>query len=190
VAKFVPRLLPNKQKQHRLEICRELQQQLQGNPKFLSEVITDGEICVYGYDPETKQQSSQWKSPSSPRPKIFDKSRATLSPCSSPFYNIDGIVHREFVPPGQTVNKVFCCDVVRSLREDMRRSPEKWRTNDWVLHHDNSQPHTVTLCRNVWLNEDGGCSPPTVLARLRFFLFSNMMLMFIQKKKKNKLRGP
>jgi hypothetical protein len=28
------------------------------------------------------------------------------------------------------------------LREDMRRKlPEKWRTNDWVLHHDNAQLH-------------------------------------------------
>ncbi|PNF20610.1 hypothetical protein B7P43_G04271 [Cryptotermes secundus] len=39
-AKFVPRLLQNEQKQHRLEVCRELQQQLQEDPNFLSKVVT------------------------------------------------------------------------------------------------------------------------------------------------------
>ena len=29
----------------------------------LKKVITDDESWVYGYDPETKQQSSQWKRP-------------------------------------------------------------------------------------------------------------------------------
>ncbi|PNF30519.1 hypothetical protein B7P43_G09953 [Cryptotermes secundus] len=40
VAKFVPRLLQNEQKQHRLKVCRELQQQLQEDPNFLSKVVT------------------------------------------------------------------------------------------------------------------------------------------------------
>ncbi|PNF30777.1 hypothetical protein B7P43_G06188, partial [Cryptotermes secundus] len=68
-AKFVPRLLQNEPKQHRLEVCRELEQQLQEDPNFLSKVVPGDESWVYGYDPQSKQQSSQWKSPSSPRPK-------------------------------------------------------------------------------------------------------------------------
>jgi hypothetical protein len=36
---------------------------------FLSRVITGDESWICGYDPETKQQSSQWKSLNSPRPK-------------------------------------------------------------------------------------------------------------------------
>jgi hypothetical protein len=43
-AKSVPRLLQNEQKQHRLEVCRELQQQLQEGPNFLSKVVT-GDEC-------------------------------------------------------------------------------------------------------------------------------------------------
>ncbi|PNF42428.1 hypothetical protein B7P43_G10554 [Cryptotermes secundus] len=41
--KFMPRLLQNEQKQHRLEVCRELQQQLQEDPNFLSKVVTGDE---------------------------------------------------------------------------------------------------------------------------------------------------
>jgi hypothetical protein len=60
------------------------------------------------------------------------------------FFDIDGIIHKEFVPPGQTVNAKFYCDVLRRLREDMRQKrPGKWRKNNWVLHHDNAPAHTA-----------------------------------------------
>ena len=35
----------------------------------LKKVIIGDESWVYGYDPETKQQSLQWKRPDEPRPK-------------------------------------------------------------------------------------------------------------------------
>jgi hypothetical protein len=68
-ATFLPQLLQNEQKSHRLEVCREFQQQFQEDPDFLSKVFTGIESSVYDYDPEPKQQSSQWKGPSAPRPK-------------------------------------------------------------------------------------------------------------------------
>jgi histone-lysine N-methyltransferase SETMAR len=58
-AKFVPRLLSDDQKAHHIFVCRELKQQARDNPNFISNIITSDETCVYGYDPETKQQSSQ-----------------------------------------------------------------------------------------------------------------------------------
>jgi hypothetical protein len=39
-AKFVPRLPQNLQKQHRLEVCRELQQERKEYPNFLSKIVT------------------------------------------------------------------------------------------------------------------------------------------------------
>ena len=67
-AKFVPRILTDDQKQQRINVCAEVRQ-LASDETFLSRVITVDESWVYGYDPETKRQSSQWKSPTSPRPK-------------------------------------------------------------------------------------------------------------------------
>jgi hypothetical protein len=37
-----------------VEVCRELQQQFQEDPNFLSKVVTGDESWVYGYDSETK----------------------------------------------------------------------------------------------------------------------------------------
>jgi len=52
-----------------VSVCTDLREQAQNNPNFMSLVITGDESWVYGYDPETKQMSSQWETASSPRPK-------------------------------------------------------------------------------------------------------------------------
>jgi hypothetical protein len=81
--KFMPRLLSNDQKARRLSVCRELKQQTRDDPNFISNVITGDEPWVYGYEPETKQQSSQWKSPNSPQPK--KKKHVKFATKSSPY---------------------------------------------------------------------------------------------------------
>jgi hypothetical protein len=65
-AKFVPRLLRNDQKEYHIVFCTELKEQAKSDLNFISIVITGDESWVFGYDPETKQQSSQWKSSTPP----------------------------------------------------------------------------------------------------------------------------
>jgi histone-lysine N-methyltransferase SETMAR len=68
-ARFLPRLLSFDQKVHRVSVCRELKQQARDDPNFISNIIAGNETWVYSYDSEIKQQSTQWKSPNSSRPK-------------------------------------------------------------------------------------------------------------------------
>ena len=57
-------------------------------------------------------------------------------------------MHKEFVPPGQTVNWNFHCEVLRRVRENVRHKwPEIWKNGDWLLHHDNALVHTLLV---VW----------------------------------------
>jgi hypothetical protein len=59
-------------------------------------------------------------------------------------FDVDGIVHREFVSPGQTVNQNFYLNVLKRLCENLRRNrPEKWQSGDWFFHHDNAPTHTA-----------------------------------------------
>ena len=37
------------------------------------------------------------------------------------FFDKKGIIHKEFVPPGQTVNAAFYVEVLKRLRENVRR---------------------------------------------------------------------
>jgi len=60
-ARFVPKLLSDDQKAHHVSVCRELKQEARDDPSFISHIITVNETWVY--------QSSEWKSPNSPRPK-------------------------------------------------------------------------------------------------------------------------
>ena len=58
------------------------------------------------------------------------------------FFDQEGIVHQEFVPPGMTVNADFYCDVLIRLRESVRRKrPQKWRNQNLIIHHDNAPAH-------------------------------------------------
>jgi len=47
----------------------DLLQRIENEPDLLNLIITCDETWVFTYDLETKRQSMQWKSTSSPRPK-------------------------------------------------------------------------------------------------------------------------
>jgi len=87
-ANFVPRLLTPKQKEHHVAICQDLHQHALDDPSFMSRVITGDESWVYGYDPETKQQSLQWKSPGSPRPKKARQCRTATKSMLIVFFDV------------------------------------------------------------------------------------------------------
>jgi len=108
-AKFVPRILTADQKQQRVNVCTELRQLALDDETFLFRVITVDESWIYGYDPETKRQSSQWKISTSPRPKKAIQVKSNLKSMIITFFDIKGILHKEFVPTGRTVNSEFYC---------------------------------------------------------------------------------
>lgn len=55
-------------------------------------------------------------------------------------------VHYEFLPKGQTVNKEYYVEVLRRLREAIRKKrPTLWQNQSWRLHHDNAPAHTSLL---------------------------------------------
>jgi hypothetical protein len=72
------------------------------------------------------------------------------------------IVHKEFVPPGQTIIAKVYCDILRRKREYMRwKRPEKWHMNNWVLHLDNVPVHTALVCYGSVLQKlDSFFHPP------------------------------
>jgi len=96
------------------------------------------------------------------------------------FSDIQGIVHHEFAPKGQTVNVRFYCSVLRRLREDkQRKRPELWRAGNW-LHDDNALSHRALVTRE-FLTQNSIITllhPPYSpnLAPCEFFLFLKMKL--------------
>ena len=178
-AKMVPRLLTDGQKQSRMDACRELKEQLEVDPDLFSKVITGDESWCYGYDPESKQQSSQWKHPTSPRPKKARQVKSSVKTMLICFFDVKGIVHKEFVPAGHTVNQTLYLAVLKRLRDSVRRKrPDLWQSGGWWLHHDNAPAHTALSVRQ-FLTKNGMTPlthPPYSpdLAPCDFFLFPRM----------------
>jgi transposase len=90
------------------------------------------------------------------------------------------MVHLEFLPRGGTVNAVFYVEVLKRLREAVRRKrAEKWR-NGWLLHHDNAPSHTSLLVQQLMAGKNLAAvrHPPYSpdLAPCDFWLFPKLKM--------------
>ena len=123
--------------------------------------------------------SSQWKTASSPQPKKARQVKSNVKTMLIAFFDIDGLVHHEYVPRGQTVKKVFYKTVLQRLRDAVRRHrPEKWRSGNWILHHDNAPAH-MAVTTNEFLAKNNIPSLPHPryspdLSPCDFFLFPQL----------------
>ena len=95
------------------------------------------------------------------------------------FFDYRGVVHYEFLPPGQTVNKEYYLSVMRRLREAVRLNrPDLWKENSWFLHHDNAPSHSALVIRDHFAKNFTHIVPqppyPPDLAPCDFWLFNKM----------------
>jgi hypothetical protein len=145
----------------------------------LDKVITGDESWVFNYDPETNRRSEEWHAKSSPHPKKAQMRRSRVKTMITAFFDSRGIVHKEFVPPRQTVNHAFYKDVSERLRKRAQRV-RRDIPDDWVLHHDNAPVHTaLSICeflakKNIPVLPHPPYSPD--LAPRDFYLFPKLKL--------------
>jgi hypothetical protein len=70
--RWVPRMLSPPQKQNRVLISKEIFDLFkEGKEAFLSKVVTGDETWIHHWDPETKQESMQWRHNGSSPPNKF-----------------------------------------------------------------------------------------------------------------------
>jgi len=93
------------------------------------------------------------------------------------FFDSCGIVHKEFLSPGQTVNHAFYKDALERLRKWVQRV----RTDiadDRVLHHDNAPAHTALSIREFLVKKNIPALPHPPyspdLAPCDFYLFHKL----------------
>ena len=95
------------------------------------------------------------------------------------FFDNKGIIHKEFVPAGQTINAAFYRTVLNRLLQRIRQvQPALHRTGKWMLLHDNVPAHSVIrMCqflaqKMVAVLDHPPYSPDLVPAD--FFLFPHL----------------
>ncbi|GFU76148.1 mariner Mos1 transposase [Trichonephila clavipes] len=90
-------------------------------------IVTGDETWVHYTTPETKEQSKQWKHPSSPRAKKFKQILSAGKIMASIFWDRRGVLLCEFMPRGTTINADRYCETLNKLR---RNSEQEKRNAD------------------------------------------------------------
>jgi len=180
-ARFVPHALTLEQKERRVEASRSLVEFANKDKNFLDKIVTGDESWCYQYDPTTKRQSMEWRDPEEGRPTKIRAVKSKIKTMLITFFDSRGIIHKEFVPPGETVNAVFYKSVLDRLLKRMRRiRPDQYSSGDWFLLHDNAPAHTAIIVseflakKSVTVITHPPYSPD--LAPADFFLFPKLKM--------------
>ena len=120
-SRFVPHALTQEQMDKQFAVCQDLLNMINGDKNFLDKVITGDEGWCFAYDPETKCQSSKWFGKHSPRPKKLRFQKSKVKTMLIVFFDSQGIVHKEFMPEGCTVNAEYYKGVLDCLISCIRR---------------------------------------------------------------------
>jgi hypothetical protein len=76
------------------------------NVKLVKIIMGDDTWC-FAYEPKTKQQNSEFVGATSPRLKKLKFKRLRIKTMLIILFDSEGIVHKEFVPEGKSVNAEF-----------------------------------------------------------------------------------
>ena len=141
-AKLVPKVLTEVQKEVRVSRSEELLELIRKDSGFLNSTLTWDESWTFEYDPESKRQSSDWHTQSSPKPKKARMSKSRIKTKLIVFIDVRGTVHFEFVPQGQTANAALYLEVLKRLKRRVARVGPDIK-DVFKLHHDNAPSHTA-----------------------------------------------
>ena len=159
-AKFIPKVLMDVQCRQRVEISTSNLRRIQRDATLLDRIVTCDESWVFTFDPHTKQANMQWLGRQEPRP-----SKALRSCCQTKcmlvlFFDHRGVIHMEFLNRRRRINSEVYIEILRRMRESLRRKrPELWH-QIWFLHQDNVPCHvsvqvadylyTVDMAEYLW----------------------------------------
>ena len=77
-------------------------------------------LGLYHYDPETKQQSVEWRHSGSPRPKIFRVQKSAGKVHTSIFWDQDGILLIDYLPKSQTIKAEYYSSLLVQLKDILK----------------------------------------------------------------------
>ncbi len=76
------------------------------------------------------------------------------------FFDCRGVVHYEFLPAGQKVNRYYYLMILLLWREAIRRKrPEMWRKHSWVLYCGNALFHSAIIIREFLTKYSANTAP-------------------------------
>ncbi|GFR71535.1 transposase [Elysia marginata] len=146
-ARWGPRMLTPQMKLQRVQICRELLAKFdEDGEDFLRQVVTGDESWVHHFDPESKQQSKEYRDKTSPSPKKFKVFSSARKVLLTIFWDSEGVVHTEILEQGNPVNSTKYVNTLEKLKARLRRVRIEKVS---ITYHDNARPHTSLETRTA-----------------------------------------
>ena len=99
------------------------------------------ETRLYHYDPETKQQSMDWRHSGSLCPKKFRVQKSAGKIFASIFWDQDGIFLIDYLPKGQTINAYYHVSLLVQLKDILKKKRRGKFTKAVLFFHDNAPAH-------------------------------------------------
>ncbi len=126
-SRWVPHELTDNQKRRRVLLCRRNLAAIRRNPAVLTHLVTGDKSWFLTYDPTQKRASMAWLHPNDPCPPKVRRDQRAVKAMLVLFFDIQGVVSRQFVPRGQGVNAHEYLRHLRTLRTNIRRCrPQMW----------------------------------------------------------------
>jgi len=150
-ARWVPRLLGPEKKRDRKEHCLLLLDLLaQYGDQFWRRIITTDETWIPYYNPETKEQSKEWRKRSDGPPIKARVVPSVGKVMITVFWDCEGIILIDYLPKGQTINAKYYSDILAGpLRTQLAKCRRGKLHSRPLLQQDNARPHTARHTRSV-----------------------------------------
>ena len=142
-ARWVPRMHSDDMKQSRITISGAMLTRYNANPdEFHFRLVICDETWLYHCDPESKQESMEWKHATSPKTKKFKPSRSTKKVMATIFWDSKRVIHIDHLPRGTTMNGEYYANLLKQMRHSIQEKRRRKIRRGILLHRDNAQVHT------------------------------------------------
>lgn len=178
-ARWVPKMLSPVQKADRVEISSQNLAIIDNDEKgFYRCLVTVDETWLHHYDPESKQQSKQWKHFDSPPPLKFRTVASAGKVMATVFWDAEGIIFIDYLAKGRTITGAYYAILLGKLRKALLEKRRGKVTRGVLLLQDNAPVHVAQVAQ-LALRDNGFKQLPHPayspdLAPSDFFLFRTL----------------
>jgi len=148
-AKWVPKCLNAYQKRQRYQSSEQLLEFFRRDPNdFLSRLVTTDETWLYRYDPETKQQSMEWRHSGSLRPASQEIPSAKIRRKISRLEFLGSRRHSlHYLPKGQTIQREYYSSLLVQLKDILMGKKNRDKVTKMSLVLTQQSPGSPGTCK-------------------------------------------
>jgi [histone H3]-lysine36 N-dimethyltransferase SETMAR len=141
-ARWVPRMLLPDQKRIRVLTSKSNLMLFKADEdNFMARFVTVDETWVHHFDPESKQQSKEWRERGSAPPLKFRVVPSAGKLMATIFWDADGILLIDYLERGHTITGVYYAGLIKKLREVIKEKRRGKLTAGVLFHQDNAPAH-------------------------------------------------